>query len=59
MIQEQQFHTGRVAINYAEVPGTGPPLVLLHGGSANWQTFASIRFCCACVGKWNQAGMTA
>ena len=42
MIQEQPFHTGRVAINYAEVPGTGPPLVLLHGGSANWQTFASI-----------------
>ncbi len=42
MMQEQQFHTGVVALNYAEVPGAGPPLVLLHGGSANWQTFESI-----------------
>ena len=41
-MQEQQFHSGVVTINYAEVPGARSPLVLLHGGSANWQTFESI-----------------
>ena len=38
MIQERQFHTGVVALNDAEVPGSGPPLVLLHGGSASWRS---------------------
>jgi hypothetical protein len=35
MIRGQQFDTGGVAINDADVPGTQPPLVLIHGGSAN------------------------
>lgn len=29
-------------MNYAELPGSGPPLLLLHGGSARWQTFKAI-----------------
>jgi pimeloyl-ACP methyl ester carboxylesterase len=36
-LQEQRFHTGTVELNYAEGPPTGPPFVLLHGGSARWQ----------------------
>jgi pimeloyl-ACP methyl ester carboxylesterase len=33
---EHHFHTGTLAINYAEGPPSGPPFVLLHGGSAGW-----------------------
>ena len=33
------FDTGVVTLKYAEGPPTGPPLVLLHGGSARWQEF--------------------
>ncbi|MEZ4861078.1 MAG: alpha/beta hydrolase [Caldilineaceae bacterium] len=42
MIQEQAFHTGTVTLNYVEWPSAGPSLVLLHGGSARWQSFQSI-----------------
>ena len=42
MILQRQFHTGIVALNYAEVPTSNPPLVLLHGGSASWQSFAAL-----------------
>lgn len=42
IINEQAFHTGVVTINYAEGPPSGPPLVLLHGGSARWQSFDTI-----------------
>ena len=41
-IQEHVFHTGAVALNYAEVIAPGAPLVLLHGGNARWQAFESI-----------------
>jgi pimeloyl-ACP methyl ester carboxylesterase len=41
-LKEQLFNTGEVTINYAEGPASGPPLVLLHGGSARWQAFDSI-----------------
>ncbi len=41
-IKEDSFHTGKLALNYAEGPASGPPLVLLHGGSARWQAFNSI-----------------
>jgi pimeloyl-ACP methyl ester carboxylesterase len=37
MIEEHSFDTGTVRLNYAEGPASGPPLVLLHGGSARWQ----------------------
>lgn len=36
------FRTGPVTLNYVEGPVSGPPLVLLHGGSARWQAFESI-----------------
>lgn len=37
MLTERSFEAGAVAINYAEGPEAGPPLVVLHGGSARWQ----------------------
>jgi len=42
MLQEHFFDTGTVRINYAEELASGAPLVLIHGGSASWQTFATI-----------------
>jgi pimeloyl-ACP methyl ester carboxylesterase len=42
MMTEAEFDTGEVTLNYAEGPNAGPPLVLLHGGSARWQYFDSI-----------------
>jgi pimeloyl-ACP methyl ester carboxylesterase len=41
-IKEHSFNTGVVTLNYAEGPASGPPLVLLHGGSARWQAFETI-----------------
>jgi pimeloyl-ACP methyl ester carboxylesterase len=37
MMEEHSFDTSTVRLNYAEGPNAGPPLVLLHGGSARWQ----------------------
>lgn len=42
MMTEARFDTGEVILNYAEGPDCGPPLVLLHGGSARWQYFDPI-----------------
>jgi pimeloyl-ACP methyl ester carboxylesterase len=36
-LREGSFDTGEVVLNYAEGPDTGPPFVLLHGGSGRWQ----------------------
>jgi pimeloyl-ACP methyl ester carboxylesterase len=41
-IKENRFAAGSVTLNYAEIPAAGPPLVLLHGGSARWQSFDTI-----------------
>ena len=41
-IQESTFEAGSIHINYAEIPRLGTPLVLLHGGSARWQSFETI-----------------
>lgn len=41
-IQENRFAAGSVTINYAEIPSANTPLVLLHGGSARWQSFDTI-----------------
>lgn len=41
-LTEHRFDTGNVVLNYVEGPPSGPPLVLLHGGSARWQSFESI-----------------
>ena len=38
MLTEHCFTTGVVTLNYAEGEASGPPLVLLHGGSARWQS---------------------
>jgi pimeloyl-ACP methyl ester carboxylesterase len=39
MLEEQSFDTGEVALNYAEGPPSGSPLVLLHGFTRRWQDF--------------------
>jgi pimeloyl-ACP methyl ester carboxylesterase len=41
-IKENRFNVGLVTLNYAEIPSAGAPLVLLHGGSARWQSFDTI-----------------
>ncbi len=41
-IKEHSFNTGVVTINYAEVLASEPALVLLHSGSARWQSFEAI-----------------
>jgi pimeloyl-ACP methyl ester carboxylesterase len=42
MIGEHRFDAGTVALNYAESPDAGPPLVLVHGGGSHWQGFLPI-----------------
>jgi len=42
VLKEQTFNTGVTAINYAEGPPSGSPLVLLHGGGDRWQSFLPI-----------------
>jgi pimeloyl-ACP methyl ester carboxylesterase len=37
MLTERTFDTGSIRLNVAEGPDAGPPMVLLHGGSARWQ----------------------
>jgi pimeloyl-ACP methyl ester carboxylesterase len=42
-LTERSFDTGTVTLNYvADGPEYARPLVLLHGGSARWQTFADL-----------------
>lgn len=38
MLTEHSFTTEVVTLNYAQGEACGPPLVLLHGGSARWQS---------------------
>jgi pimeloyl-ACP methyl ester carboxylesterase len=42
MLKEQFYDTGQIRINCAIGPATGPPLLLLHGVTANWQSFLPI-----------------
>ena len=42
MFRDQMFYTGAVQLHFVEVPASGPPLVLLHGGSARWQTWEPV-----------------
>ncbi len=41
-ITEHRFDTGEVALNYAEGPAHGAPLVLLHGLGRRWQVFLPV-----------------
>jgi pimeloyl-ACP methyl ester carboxylesterase len=41
-VREHVFRTGLVSIRYAEGPQSGPPLLLLHGFMARWQTFLPV-----------------
>lgn len=42
MLSEQRVRLDGIELNYAEGPDSGPPLVLLHGGSNRWQSWESI-----------------
>lgn len=42
MLEERTFETGSTTINFAEGPTSGRPLVLLHGGSARWQSWGPL-----------------
>jgi pimeloyl-ACP methyl ester carboxylesterase len=42
MFTEHTVTTGTITLNLVEGPATGPPLVLLHGGSARWQTWEGL-----------------
>jgi pimeloyl-ACP methyl ester carboxylesterase len=39
MLTEKSFDIGEIVINFAESDTVGPPLVMLHGSTLNWQTF--------------------
>lgn len=42
MLKEKTFDAGGVSINYAEGPGDGPPLLLLHEISRRWQSLMPV-----------------
>ena len=42
MFEEKIFQTESGTLNYAEGPESGPPLVLLHGITANWNSFVPL-----------------
>ena len=51
MLEERAFDTGVVTLNYGEGPASGPPMVLLHGGSARWQGWEPVIL--ALVDRWH------
>ena len=54
-LRERSFHTGAVALHYAEGPPNGPAMVYLHGGSARWQHGA--RFVTRMAERWQVYGV--
>ena len=42
MLTEKSYNTGEIVINFAEGDTVGPPLVMLHGSTLNWQTFGEL-----------------
>ena len=42
MLKQKSFETGHGTLNYVEGPASGPPIVLLHGITGNWDNFAPI-----------------
>ena len=41
-LKEANFDAGAVEINYAEGPGNGPPILLIHGIGGTWQNFLDV-----------------
>lgn len=41
-LTENYFDTGEVRLHYMEGPRSGPPLVLLHGATSNWQSWMTV-----------------
>jgi len=41
-LDEQLINVGGLALNVAQGPLTGPPLLLLHGGSADWRVWSVV-----------------
>ena len=41
-MKEAFFDTGEIRLRYAEGPQNGPPLVLLHGATGNWRSWAAL-----------------
>ena len=42
LFREATFDTGKVLLNYAEGPASGPALVMLHGGAGRWQLYSGM-----------------
>jgi pimeloyl-ACP methyl ester carboxylesterase len=42
MITHHRTNVGRVQLHYAEAPGSGPPLLLLHGIFGSSETYAAL-----------------
>jgi pimeloyl-ACP methyl ester carboxylesterase len=42
MLKEHRFQSHDVAINYAEGPDSGPPLLLVHGIASRWQHYLPV-----------------
>ena len=42
MLVERSFDTGKVVLNIAEGAKNGPPLLLLHGATMEWQSFSEL-----------------
>ena len=42
MLTEKTFNAEAVALNYAEGPASGPPLVLIHGLTSRWQGWLTV-----------------
>ncbi len=50
-IPTKTFDTGKISINYFEGPDNGPSVVLLHGGSGNWQHLGDLVL--ALIPRWH------
>jgi pimeloyl-ACP methyl ester carboxylesterase len=42
VLTQHIFHTGGITLRYADSGGDGPPIVLLHGATLNWETFKAM-----------------
>jgi pimeloyl-ACP methyl ester carboxylesterase len=51
LFREHRRQCGAVELNFAEGPDAGPPLVVLHGGSARWQYGEQLLT--ALAGRWH------